>query len=414
MSKRAVAVAVTLAVTVIVLSVPVAIRARTAVSQGPASDLVVHEWGTFTSVAGPNGQAQQWTPLGGQADLPCFVESFQNREVKVLVAPTAKPLDPRTVRTQLRATVRMETPVLYFYTREATTVDVSVRFPQGLFTEWYPTAFAIQPLPTERLFAANTPTNATMAWSKVALRPDARADFPTESAASHYYAARDTDAVPVEVNGKRERFLFYRGVAGFAPPIAASLRDGQLVVTNLGADPIPGVIVFSNDGRTMGFKAFGTLGSEATYEMPRGASTMAALKAELESTLVAQGLYAKEAHAMVETWRDSWFEEGTRLFYVMPKPAVDATLPLTVTPAPAAVTRVFVGRVEVITPTMVEAVEYAVAENDTDLLDRYGRLLGPIGERIVEQIPSAEQRSRILGLLDARLKSYVDKLNGCR
>jgi len=38
----------------------------------------VHEWGTFTSVAGPDGKTAQWLPLAGPTDLPCFVEQFQN------------------------------------------------------------------------------------------------------------------------------------------------------------------------------------------------------------------------------------------------------------------------------------------------------------------------------------------------
>ena len=35
--------------------------------------LTVHEWGTFTSVAGRNGKAIEWRPAGGPTDLPCFV-----------------------------------------------------------------------------------------------------------------------------------------------------------------------------------------------------------------------------------------------------------------------------------------------------------------------------------------------------
>ena len=31
-----------------------------------ASDLVVHAWGTFTSVAGEDGQAVPWRPLSGR------------------------------------------------------------------------------------------------------------------------------------------------------------------------------------------------------------------------------------------------------------------------------------------------------------------------------------------------------------
>ena len=39
----------------------------------PDSDLVVHEWGTFTSVSGSDGVSLEWRPLSGPSDLPSFV-----------------------------------------------------------------------------------------------------------------------------------------------------------------------------------------------------------------------------------------------------------------------------------------------------------------------------------------------------
>ena len=35
-----------------------------------ASGLIVHEWGTFTSIAGKDGVALEWRPLNGSSDLP--------------------------------------------------------------------------------------------------------------------------------------------------------------------------------------------------------------------------------------------------------------------------------------------------------------------------------------------------------
>src|SRR3989442_14914175 len=35
--------------------------------------LVVHEWGTFTSIAGKDGVALEWRPLNGPTDLPKFL-----------------------------------------------------------------------------------------------------------------------------------------------------------------------------------------------------------------------------------------------------------------------------------------------------------------------------------------------------
>lgn len=106
------------------------------------------------------------------------------------------------------------------------------------------------------------------------------------------------------------------------------------------------------------------------------------LTAELEQTLISAGLFQKEAHAMVETWRDSWFEEGSRIFYIMPASAVDAILPLKIEPRPESVARVFVGRVEVVTKETRDAVRNAIARDDRVTLEKYGRFLGTIAARI--------------------------------
>ncbi len=103
---------------------------------------------------------------------------------------------------------------------------------------------------------------------------------------------------------------------------------------------------------------------------------------------------------MVETWRDSWFEEGTRIFYIVPGRVIDAILPLRMDPMPAPdrIVRAFVGRMEVITPATVKSVEGAIAVNDVATLAKYGRFLGPIAERM-----SATPRVR--AVVDSAYKS---------
>ena len=100
-------------------------------SDNPAvfSGLTAHEWGTFTSIAGEKGQAVEWSPLTGSTDLPEFVEHFRSSGFKL----------------GLRGTVRMETPVLYFYDSREETVSVNVRFAKGVITEWYPQATRVEP-----------------------------------------------------------------------------------------------------------------------------------------------------------------------------------------------------------------------------------------------------------------------------
>jgi hypothetical protein len=120
--------------------------------------------------------------------------------------------------------------------------------------------------------------------------------------------------------------------------------------------------------------------------------------AELEQVLIAHGLYPKEAKAMIETWRDSWFEEGARLFYIAPRLAVDGILPLTITPAPSTVVRVFVGRIELVTATTERDVAHALETSDRLILARYGRFLQPIADRLVADRPGKE-RTRLLSSL---------------
>ena len=47
----------------------------------------------------------------------------------------------------------------------------------------------------------------------------------------------------------------------------------------------------------------------------------------------------------VETWRGSWFEEGSRVFYIFPRALLDTILPLSIEPQHAKTVRVFVGRI---------------------------------------------------------------------
>src|SRR5438477_5761205 len=87
-----------------------------------ASGLVVHEWGTFTSIAGKDGVALEWRPLNGSIDLPKFVHTMQQEGLGLRHSQT---------KAELTALVRMETPVLYFYSRREMNVSAEVNFPKG-------------------------------------------------------------------------------------------------------------------------------------------------------------------------------------------------------------------------------------------------------------------------------------------
>lgn len=385
-------------------------------------DVTVHEWGTFTTVAGEDGRAVEWLPLGGPVDLPCFVYSF-NRFGKVSIPITGSAPDYTTARITLRGTVRMETPVLYFYASQPTVVDVSIQFRKGLFSEWYPNAaVGIPPnyMHLSRPGLAEADSNGSISWRDVRIMPRTPAStdaaFPGEQRPSHYYAARATDASPIEVNGEHEKFLFYRGVAGFDSPVDATLADdGTVTITNRSGAAIPHVMLFSRHGERVGYRVHAGLDANQAVTLARPGAERALddVTGELEQTLVGQGLYVREAKAMIETWRDSWFEDGTRLFYIVPTATVDAVLPLAVTPAPKSVVRVFVGRAELIDAADVSIVARALTSRDHAVLDRYGRLLGPIADRVIAKTSSPAARADMAMQLTERLRSHATSLAAC-
>lgn len=334
--------------------------------------LAVHEWGTFTSIAGVMGKAVVWTPQAEKDDLPGFVEHLQNNRFKG----------------SLRGTVRMETPVLYFYATHPTTVSVQVRFAQGFLTEWYP--HAASPMTKTQLGEPIVDLNSSsglLTWNSISVDPAEHGSFPRETSESRYYAARETNASPVTVFSARgeqhEKFLFYRGVSSFDVPVSATPMNGSRVyVSNLSQTTIPQAILFERRGESIGYRVLGLIHNSAVAEAPEMNSDINSLSRDLEEILVGQGLYADEAHAMIQTWNDSWFEEGTRLLYIVPRGFVDGVLPLKITPAPK-VTRVFVGRLEIVTPTTEYAVETAFAHGDRATIRKYGRFLAPILEIMI-------------------------------
>jgi hypothetical protein len=69
--------------------------------------------------------------------------------------------------------------------------------------------------------------------------------------------------------------------------------------------------------------------------------------------------------------------------YVVPRPVVDAILPLAITPAPSGIARVFVGRMELVTPATEKTIKDALMTNQLDALRPYGRFLQAIGRRVI-------------------------------
>lgn len=299
------------------------------------SSFVAHEWGTFTSVIDADGAPLDWYRPHLTEPLPEFVH---RREF--LKQRSAFP-------------VRMETPVIYFHTDRALTVDVSVEFPSGLITETYPFG--------EPEWDEARKVNRT-AWRSLRVDPGLDPIFPRELGGDHYYAARAVAAAPLELDRgelgvERERFVFYRGVADFEFPLRVTQDGDRLRIANEGAGVLRHAFVFERDGARMAFRSLGELrpGAVVVFERKALAPNVRVDLGPLEAALVEEGLYRDEAAAMIETWRTSWFEDGLRVLFTVPREKIDELLPLTISPA-AAIERVFVARHEIVTPSVREQI----------------------------------------------------------
>jgi hypothetical protein len=362
--------------------------------------LIVHEWGTFTSIAGADGNALLWLPIATKSDLPTFVEHYRNASVKG----------------GLRGKVRMETPVIYFYSPRQVTVAASVSLAAGLITEWFPHASQVRPTNSSPIML-DPQSAGSLGWDAVTVSPATNANFSHESAPSHYYAARETSASTVSVQtpagNQLEKFLFYRGVSLFAPPLSAKvLATGRLQLNNAGGSTT--IILFERRGDRLGYRV-SSLDSAAIMNTPSTSGTLDSLYSDFEDTLVAQGLYRDEAHAMLETWRDSWFGEGSRLFYIVPRLFVDTVLPVSIRPAPTRFIRVFVRRIELITPATENTVEVALLSGDHETLRKYGRFVDPIVDTMITRHADPTQAERLRQAVTAyyrwRLSSFGESSN---
>jgi hypothetical protein len=357
----------------------------------PKNGLIVHEWGTFTSIAGKDGVALEWRPLNGASDLPKFVHTIQDADGGLR----------HPAKADLTAAVRMETPVVYFYSPSEMDVSAKVGFPKGKITEWYPQASSV---------------GNGINWGQIKVMPNAAVNLPVSYTDSHYYAARETDAAPVQVcgtNGKppqQEKFLFYRGVGTFDLPLSVKAGQKHIVLRNSGHEEISHLIVFENRGGKIGYRVFDGFSGETTLERLALDQNLDTLLRELKLMLVNSGLYEREAEAMINTWRDSWFEAGLRVFYILPRQTTDAVLPITIDPRPAEMVRVLVGRAEVITPEMEKSVQRQVSkltdpspqvrETAMQSIRQYGRFSEPILKQILENEKDEAIRERIRQVID--------------
>jgi hypothetical protein len=365
--------------------------------------VIVHEWGTFTSLQDENGQA-----IGGinvdDEPVPEFVwgayavrgEHHKDANHAGFDLPPHTNFSKGWMPADQDVTMRLETPVIYFYPPKGIApsvvpaLNVHVDFCGGLLSQYYPYAqdsgFPSAFPRDQKVEIGDYKTG--LDWMSVRLgsmRAPVKTDEPV------WTTPRETAAAPVEVmapvyDGKggfnqtpqSEHFLFYRGIGHLDSPLTLIQKNDRedkndrylMLRQTVNGQPVPDVFsqfrtAWIVEIRGNGLCAFRSavitpstsdlgyygMGKISTHFDARDFSTanLAELKDFMHDALVKEGLYDDEATAMLKTWDLSYFKSpGLRFFYMVPRAWVDKELPLTITGATTQITRVMVGRIELI------------------------------------------------------------------
>lgn len=350
---------------------------------GPAqaADLVIHEWGTITTIHAADGKPATGLNRIDEADvLPEFVHRFEPATTRQPQRMLGK--SPR-VPGRPDVTMRLETPVIYFHpppnSKYENPIDVTVRFRGGVLNEFYPDAEASVALDTERVQdkqeagvikewngdVLNNYVVGSLQWKGLRLHDTVVAPLTRSEI---WLAPREVNSASVfsAAAGEGEQYLFYRGVAHLDALLQTRLTRGQLTLRApalLTWASAPAVVphIWFADVRADGLIAFREQAGvtlrpeEAGKELARikrfsagdYTDTRAAqLRGSIKRVLIEQGLYADEAEAMLNTWKASYFQKaGLRVFYIVPRAWTDYFLPLEIS-VPARVNRVIVGRID--------------------------------------------------------------------
>lgn len=341
-----------------------------------AQTLTVHEWGTFTTLHGSTGAT-----LSGlyfeEEQLPAFVYHFPGFSPDPAIATTGyMPCN--------NVTVKMETPVLYFYSSVEKTVQVHVDFPQGAISQWYPNRSGGEAMPKGSSVDFNDPERTgSIEWKATVLSPNTTEKLTQPSSTPKWEAPRQTNSNLVKnEQGEVEKYLFYRGLANFSLPVTVSFNSqGLLAITNSSNLDIPYIYVYDHsDMDSVSVWASGPLpaGGKKIISRPQKYYYQDNTVPEYYDFLVAlkvAGLNQAEALALLHTWDAGYFQTtGFKVFWIVPRKMTDAILPLSISPAPDALERVLVGKTEILIPAFEQQlVKYYKANGNLDqwASDRY-------------------------------------------
>jgi hypothetical protein len=363
--------------------------------------VIVHEWGTFTCLQDTQGNAIGSINVDDEP-VPSFVlgPGFIHAASRITQTtygsfglPPYWDLNTKGWKPADRdVTMRLETPVIYFYPPKGTApqsvppLQVHVDFHGGLLSQFYPYADPNGFPPDLQLNHGQHIADfvSGLTWKNIRLGSSVK---PVETDDQVWTTPREVGAPVLQAdaqiyNGNRgfdtkpqaEHFLFYRGIGQLDSSLRLQEGDGSV---RIWSQPWSAATVYDHawladihaDG-TCSYRELTSFGGAASWWRPVSltavpdkftpesfsAGHLTKLKASMHDALVKEGLYEDEATAMLKTWDLSYFKSpGLRFFYIVPRAWVDKVLPLSITGAPVEITRVMVGRIELISDAQRQA-----------------------------------------------------------
>lgn len=410
-----------------------------------ADKFVVHEWGTFTSVQGSDGNI-----IGGlhheEEPLPSFVvgrdilteltasqllvSQFRNlggfggqgncRPVKFMPVcddydepqqptpvPTPTPILKQVV-TGADVTQKMETPVLYFYSDKKRQVKINVGFPQGIISQYFPAPINFTPLigKIQGLHGGSTQFDVEVVTEKLPL--------PAVETGNVYGPAREVASNDIRSGNQNERFIFYRGLGNFVTDLRVTSKSTNELT--LSHKSVQGRIseIFLVNVTESGGNIISLGGLSPLEEKVVSAKDLnlflkndypvyyfnKVAQQEITRALVESGLYKDESLAMFNTWKTSYLKtRGLRILYVLSRNETDRLLPLTIDPQPQEVVRTLVGRIELILKSEEEQMLLNLSANSTLNPAELGRFAEPRLRRLKNLVPFGRDKNTIDGLI---------------
>lgn len=342
--------------------------------------LVVHEWGTFTTLQDEKGQ-DLWGINVDDEPVPGFVYNINAGALSLpILSHNHWAYRSKGVPTHFHPVrMRLETPVIYFHPganqKLPLTADVDVQFRGGWLTQFYPGATVSMPMTNGGydFRYLNPDTVSGLSWKGLQIGTSGNGPKTEEAV---WLAPRKVDAATVTGNSKgvgheSEKYLFYRGVGNLPAPLRTTMdrERGELAI-HATFDRVlsPGSFaripqLWLVHRRSDGTLAYRTLaGFDVSGDSKKSLATAAfrfsdkefsslnreRLEKEMQRALVQEGLNSDEAAALLATWQQSYFKSpGLRLFYMVPRVWTDFFLPLKVSGA-TRIERAMVGRIELI------------------------------------------------------------------